>query len=176
MSSTSFSIEVCLLSRSTFLTSFSSVDPSLHLFINGTDLVTHSSQAIMFHLLKDPVLWEMSCLCICCMSCTCRTSYPHYRHRPRRGPLGMMFQSRKADATSLFSGQSFCVFCKHTFSIRHSSLANPKRLEFEELSLGNAVPLIFRQKAIVSFRALFRNICPFFQISPDFPFTVDTSS
>ena len=60
----------------------------------------------------------------------------------------MMFQSRQADATSLFSGQGFVFFASTRFSSRRSALADPKRPEFEELSLGNAVPWIFSQVAV----------------------------
>ena len=150
LSSTSFSMEVCLFSRNTFLTSFSSVDPSLHLFVIGTVLVTHSSHTIMFPFIEgSSVVWNVLCLQL--LHVLYMQEMPSSLHTLAcTMSLGDdCFYDFKLVQLLNLQAKVFMCFASTCFSVSDSLLANPKWLKFKELSLGKIVPGILRQKYLM---------------------------
>lgn len=90
-----------------------------------------------FRLLKDPVLCEMSYACH--VFITTHTSL-------YSGPWGWCFYDPKLVQLLNLQARVFIQFASIHFSVCDSSLANPKWLEFKELSLGMFVPVILRQQ------------------------------
>lgn len=164
VSSTSLSMEVCHFSRKDFLTSFSSVGPTLSFFC--TDFVTHSSHTMMFSFSEGSCV--VGNVCNCCMSCTCRTCRCRNTHWPAQCPLERMWLRFPA---FYLQAKIFMCFTSTCLSVCYSMVDDPKWLtELRHrkfvpgiLSLKSSMKIchVVCQGSLVKYLALFSNFTRF---------------
>lgn len=127
--------------------SFASVGRSLYFLDSGTDLVTHSSHAMMFPFVDGSSVVGKNLSLHLLHALYMQNKSSSLQTLARTASLGDDVTITPRWCSLFVSWPEISCTLQLRFSIRDSSLTNPKRLEFEELNHGKAGPWIFRQKS-----------------------------